>query len=697
MWIERVSLENFLSFSSASVDFAPGLNVVLSPNEGGKSSLFRGIVTALFVDSSSKSSDIKALARWGSDSLFKIELELELGGERIRLVRDFATKAQMIYRAGEATPAAKGKAVDLFLRERLPLADQHLFLRVCGVRHEELALVSGGPDIGERIEEILGGGRGEVTPAALTQTLESKRRELLKGKDRPVLDLNAGPVRRFMNGVEQAERELGKARETLKRRETLLRSISQFDSSIERMRGDAEILTTRKDRAARHAEIAKTEQERLGMAEELRRKVDRVRVLITTKEELARRGDGFSQPLKAASVAALGELRAQLEREALLEHEVEEGRAAAATRAPMWRLVAASGLILAGLLGGIFWNRLLLVVSALGAALLVWGLRGWGGARSALPPRDRGKLQELTEKRRAWSGDRTTDEARRLLQEFAGWSVEMRDVATRLEELDTKRSGRADDLLRALDDEYGKVAVELRALAEERAKLEPFKMDAGGLLKIERDMRRLEDDREQAAEARSRMEQELAALPLPDVNEIGERVESARQNLGRAHRSVEVVETILDALGEARREMSGYLAERLPPLAARHLSRITDGRYATLFVDPLTMEIETVPAAGGAAGKDEASCGPARIKPNAVSQGARDQIHLAVRLALLELLSHGDPQPLFLDDPFVHFDPARRDRALELLRDFSQRHQVVIFSCDPFYRAAGPHVIELAR
>jgi uncharacterized protein YhaN len=193
------------------------------------------------------------------------------------------------------------------------------------------------------------------------------------------------------------------------------------------------------------------------------------------------------------------------------------------------------------------------------------------------------------------------------------------------------------------------------------------------------------------------MEQELAALPLPDVNEIGERLESARQNLGRAHRSVEVVETILDALGEARREMSGYLAERLPPLAARHLSRITDGRYATLFVDPLTMEIETVPAAGGAAGKDEASCGPARIKPNAVSQGARDQIHLAVRLALLELLSHGDPQPLFLDDPFVHFDPARRDRALELLRDFSQRHQVVIFSCDPFYRAAGPHVIELAR
>jgi uncharacterized protein YhaN len=86
---------------------------------------------------------------------------------------------------------------------------------------------------------------------------------------------------------------------------------------------------------------------------------------------------------------------------------------------------------------------------------------------------------------------------------------------------------------------------------------------------------------------------------------------------------------------------------------------------------------------------------PERIKPDSVSQGARDQIHLAVRLALVELMSRGEPQPVFLDDPLVHFDPERRARALELVREFSAKHQIVIFTCDPDYREAGGRLVEL--
>jgi len=39
----------------------------------------------------------------------------------------------------------------------------------------------------------------------------------------------------------------------------------------------------------------------------------------------------------------------------------------------------------------------------------------------------------------------------------------------------------------------------------------------------------------------------------------------------------------------------------------------------------------------------------------------------------------------------------RRERAIELIRDFSRTHQVVLFTCDPFYRGLGQHLVELAR
>ena len=705
MWIERISLEDFLAFRTAVVEFDSGLNVILAPNEGGKSSLFRGIMTALFVDASSRSGEIRALGRWGSGSLFKVELHLRLGAANYRLVRDFRSKEQAIYRAGETGPIAKGKAVDGFLKEHLVLADQNLFLRVCGVRHEELARVSNGAAIGETIEEILGGGWGEMTPARFKQTVETKRRELLKGRDRPAYDENAGPVKRFMNGVEQAERELARARESMNRREELLRGLSSLDSSIERLNADIDILQSSRDKAVQHGEMAKAEKDMLGKAEELRKRIDRVKALASKKHELLREGVQFPEPLKAASGEAVEELRRELELEAVLEHEITRALGTAAEAPAAWAdrsrlpwLIAAAALMLSGILGGILWKKPMFILLVLGIGCLVWFLWGLRGARTSVPAPERTReLERLAEKRKAWSGERNVNDSKSLLLGFTRWSGELRDVDSRLDELGAARKDDTDDLFHRLDDQYGKLALEARALGEERAKLEPFKADAGERLKLERDIRCEEGERENTAVERAQKEKELAALEHPDVNEIGERLETARENLAQAERKVGVMDLMLEALDGARREMSGFLAERLPPLAAAYLSRMTAGRYGALFIDPLTMDIETVPAAGDAAGGTAASHAPERIKPDMVSQGARDQIHLAVRLALLELLSHGEAQPLFLDDPFVHFDPMRRERAIELIRDFSRTHQVVLFTCDPFYRGLGQHLVELAR
>ena len=61
------------------------------------------------------------------------------------------------------------------------------------------------------------------------------------------------------------------------------------------------------------------------------------------------------------------------------------------------------------------------------------------------------------------------------------------------------------------------------------------------------------------------------------------------------------------------------------------------------------------------------------------SEGTGDQIYLALRLAVWEVLS--PDSPLILDDALVRFDQLRMEKAMELLKELSEKHQILLFSC----------------
>jgi hypothetical protein len=52
--------------------------------------------------------------------------------------------------------------------------------------------------------------------------------------------------------------------------------------------------------------------------------------------------------------------------------------------------------------------------------------------------------------------------------------------------------------------------------------------------------------------------------------------------------------------------------------------------------------------------------------------------------------------PLILDDPFVTFDDARAERALDLLRHVARDFQVIYLTTSDRYDAAAEAVVELA-
>ena len=66
--------------------------------------------------------------------------------------------------------------------------------------------------------------------------------------------------------------------------------------------------------------------------------------------------------------------------------------------------------------------------------------------------------------------------------------------------------------------------------------------------------------------------------------------------------------------------------------------------------------------------------------PLQLSGGTADQLYLAVRLAIAQLLLWEDA-PLVLDDALVFFDHQREKKALELLEELGKTRQILLFTC----------------
>ena len=135
--------------------------------------------------------------------------------------------------------------------------------------------------------------------------------------------------------------------------------------------------------------------------------------------------------------------------------------------------------------------------------------------------------------------------------------------------------------------------------------------------------------------------------------------------------------TVAQRLLEAVRKK--YEAERQPETlreASRYFERLTEGKYKRVWT-PLEAGVLFVDTAGGENKPGET------LKVEVLSRGTREQLFLALRLALVDLYSRrGKVMPLVLDDVLVNFDTRRTRLAAELLCDFANDHrQVLLFTC----------------
>jgi chromosome segregation protein len=145
---------------------------------------------------------------------------------------------------------------------------------------------------------------------------------------------------------------------------------------------------------------------------------------------------------------------------------------------------------------------------------------------------------------------------------------------------------------------------------------------------------------------------------------------------------------------EAQAELLSVATRWLRRAAAARLAALAIERHRAAVEDPLLKRasklfaIATDGAFSGLGADYDADDRPtlvglrasgAKVAVAGLSEGARDQLFLSLRLALLELRS-GEPLPFIGDDLLASFDDSRTARALELLSEFGKARQAIVFT-----------------
>ncbi|MGD9645501.1 MAG: AAA family ATPase [Pirellulales bacterium] len=165
-------------------------------------------------------------------------------------------------------------------------------------------------------------------------------------------------------------------------------------------------------------------------------------------------------------------------------------------------------------------------------------------------------------------------------------------------------------------------------------------------------------------------------------------VESKLREALRRWQVLAVLQQLVETVGSAyeRDHQPATLRE-----ASLYLDRLTQGRYARVWT-PWGEHQLRLEERGGAT-----------VAIEQLSDGAREQLFLALRLALVaEYARRGISLPVVLDDVLVNFDTQRAKAAAALLRDFAASgHQVLVFTCHEhlaeLFQSQGTPVRDLGR
>ena len=178
-------------------------------------------------------------------------------------------------------------------------------------------------------------------------------------------------------------------------------------------------------------------------------------------------------------------------------------------------------------------------------------------------------------------------------------------------------------------------------------------------------------------EARRRYDTLLGRIrALDSSSDLTAQLSQKQEELARLQEEYDAIALAMSALEQANTTLQNRFSPALGARAAEIFAALTAGKYdKVLLSSDLSLSAE---AAGD----------PMSRSIQQLSQGAADQLYLAVRLAICDMVLPAEKHvPLILDDALVTFDDDRLRAALDYLLSESKNRQILLFTCHDRERA----------
>ncbi len=130
---------------------------------------------------------------------------------------------------------------------------------------------------------------------------------------------------------------------------------------------------------------------------------------------------------------------------------------------------------------------------------------------------------------------------------------------------------------------------------------------------------------------------------------------------------------IKEVFGKVREEFRGNPMEKLSESFTEYLGMISGERISSEFPDEEKLEMEIY------SGKNKLDYGK-------LSEGTKETVSLAFRLAVLDHLFPNGGGVIVFDDPFTDMDAERTAKSCELIKKCAEKHQVIFLTCNEDYK-----------
>lgn len=616
-----------------TLELGDGLNVIYAPNESGKSTwcaflrtMLYGMNTAQRAKAGQKPDKVK-YRPWDGASMAG-SLEVETGSGPVT-IRRWTEKAAQPMQAFSATVTGTETAVSGIVSgnagEILTGVPREVFERSAFIRQSGL-FVSSDPELEKRINAIVSAGDEEVSYTQTNDRLKKWRNRRRSGKRGRLPELEAE--------METMEQNLDDIRRTAEERQVL-------EAELRHLEGQEESAVRSMETARQNAR-----QQMMSDMAASRTEGRQAEELYKQAEEALRRTE---DALEATPFGTMGPEEARRQADTSASNARELARLAAKLPPVKIAFIPLGVSLLAFLLALLLpWTMECIGVGCVMALLFVVMYLRLSGMQKT-------KEETLADRQRIldYYGLSDVEEMDALLERYRALWKERERAEFRLEQA-----------AETLDQ-----AQKTQKAAEERIvdglNFQNGDNDAARAGQaVEELRRRIASCKERLAAIEGRFQ--VQGDPVVLESELS-RLREEHELISRQEAALSLA---MEVLAEADSELQKRFSPRLAKEAAAIFGRLTDGRY-----DEITLARDLTAKArrtGDSVGWEL----------DYLSEGAKDQLYLALRLAVCRLALPGeDPCPIVLDDALVAFDRKRMAAALELLREQAETRQILLFTC----------------